>query len=264
MNFSTDGDPSRRQIFDSLMSHEIGENSLIFPIISELMLIDTNVGENDETVNFDPKHLCKRIRTFIIGSNFYIGKDNLVLKEDISKILNSTSSSEKYSNESLLNPVDKQNVPLAVEFLNQFCKAVRQKDKVKSLSFKLSCVFEFLYLFTFVIEGVLVTFTNPSISIEEQLEKTSQAAHILMILKHKLEKFLPNQLYYDIQATFKDAFFCSAKWKVHHPEEPFFLMLCSNDVLERFFGCLRLKYKFCSIDNLEILYASRSMVFISF
>ena len=36
-------------------------------------------------------------------------------------------------------------------------------------------------------------------------------------------------------------------------------MLCSNDVLERFFGCLRLKYKFCSIDNLEILYASRSM-----
>ena len=46
-----------------------------------------------------------------------------------------------------------------------------------------------------VIEGVLVTFTNPSISIEEQLEKTSQAAHILMILKHKLEKFLPNQLY---------------------------------------------------------------------
>ena len=36
-------------------------------------------------------------------------------------------------------------------------------------------------------------------------------------------------------------------------------MLCSNDVIERFFGNLRLKYRQCVIDNLEIIYATRAI-----
>ena len=36
-------------------------------------------------------------------------------------------------------------------------------------------------------------------------------------------------------------------------------MLCSNDVLERFFGILRMKYRHCMIDNLEIIFACRAI-----
>ena len=36
-------------------------------------------------------------------------------------------------------------------------------------------------------------------------------------------------------------------------------MLCTNDVLERLFGNLRLKYRHCTIDNLEIIYGVRAM-----
>ena len=96
-------------------------------------------------------------------------------------------------------------------------------------------------------------------SIQGQFEKISFAAHILLSLQRDLKSFLPNQLYHDIQSTFEDAFYCATKWKLHHPDLPLYLMLCSNDVLERLFGNLRLKYRHCTIDNLEIIYGARAM-----
>ena len=96
-------------------------------------------------------------------------------------------------------------------------------------------------------------------SIQEQLENISFAAHILLVLQRDLKSFLPNQLYQDIQSTLEDAFYCATKWKLHHPDLPLYLMLCSNDVLERLFGNLRLKYRQCAIDNLEIIYGARAM-----
>ena len=41
LNWSTDGDPARRQVFDSLMFFDLDKESLIYPTISRLRLIDT-------------------------------------------------------------------------------------------------------------------------------------------------------------------------------------------------------------------------------
>ena len=56
------GDGARRQIFDSLMCYPLSKNSKIFPIVPSLKLLDMNVGKNEETVDFDSKHLAKRMR----------------------------------------------------------------------------------------------------------------------------------------------------------------------------------------------------------
>ena len=53
MCWSTDVDATHRRIFDSLMRFELCESSLIYPIISVLLLIDLCVGANEETVDFD-------------------------------------------------------------------------------------------------------------------------------------------------------------------------------------------------------------------
>ena len=55
-------------------------------------------------------------------------------------------------------------------------------------------------------------------------------------------------IFCNIQATFMDAFYCAAKYKVYHP-----------DVLEPFFGNLRLKYKNSVVDNLELIFATRAL-----
>ena len=232
LNWSTDGDATRRRLFDGLMSYDLSISSAIYPVISRLRLMDTKVGRNEETVNFDAKHITKRIRTSIIGGNFSIG-DVTLTKGDVEKVLSCAPNEFPHSTAQMLNPLDKQNAPLATSTLLQFQKAVLDVNKLKSSSFRIAGVSIELFLFSFVIDGILLTYTNVKLSIKEQLETISLAAHILLILQRTLWSFIPNQLYHDIQASFEDAFYCAAKWKVHHPDLPLYLMLCSNDIIER-------------------------------
>ena len=78
-------------------------------------------------------------------------------------------------------------------------------------------------------------------------------AHVLFNLQRNLKTLLPNQLYHDLQATFEDIFYCAAKWKIYHPDLPLYL---ANDILEIIFDNIRLKYKHCTIDNLDMIYAT--------
>ena len=135
LNWSTDGDPTRRQIFHSLMSYELDDDSDIYPIISKLRLVDHQVGRNEETVNFDAKHLCKHMRKCIVGGNFRIGDGIVLCRSDLAKILACVPNDSKHSTEQLLNPKDKQNVPLASQLLLLYCKAVEDVDKIKTVSF---------------------------------------------------------------------------------------------------------------------------------
>ena len=78
-------------------------------IISDLKLFDMKVGENNETTNFDPKHLAKRMRNSLIGNSVKIG-EKLVQPSDISKVLSASKSFDsKHKVQRLLNPDDKQN-----------------------------------------------------------------------------------------------------------------------------------------------------------
>ena len=77
----------------------------------------------------------------------------------------------------------------------------------------------------------------PEISIKTQLEKISKAMHILLILHWvHINIFFQINFYHDLQATFKDAYFCPAKFNVYHQDKPLFLMLTGNDSLERIFS----------------------------
>ena len=128
MNWSTDGDAIRRILFDLLMSHKLCPSSPIYDTIKDLLLLDKMVGKNDETVNFDHKHLVKRLRKCLINNNFKIG-DRVLLKSDMEKILSLVPNNTKYSNNQLFNIGDKMNVPLATSFLVQFCDAVEDVEK---------------------------------------------------------------------------------------------------------------------------------------
>ena len=59
--------------------------------------------------------------------------------------------------------------------------------------------------------------------------------------------------------TFRDAYFCAAKYKVHHPDNPLYLVLCGNDSLERVFGNMRLKAGHVGFDVLGLIHCSRSI-----
>ena len=197
------------------MSHELDEDSPIYPVMSKLRLVNLQVGRNEETTNFDAKHLSICMLTSTVGGNFKIG-DIVLSQSDMAKILACVPNESNHRMEQLLNPKDKQNVPLATQLLLLYCKAIDDIDKLKTLSFKIAGIAEELHLFKYVIEGVLCTYIDLKITIQEQLQKISLAAHMLIVLQRNIRTFIPNQLYHDLQASFEDAFFCAAKWKIHH------------------------------------------------
>ena len=77
-------------------------------------------------------------------------------------------------------------------------------------------------------------------TLSEQLEHLSAAAHLCLALYHKHgTKFLPSLLYTDIMIMIKNVWFCIAKMKVDDSAGSFYLMLLGTDRLEELFGILR-------------------------
>ena len=102
-------------------------------------MLDLDVGPGEETVNFDHKHLAKRMRNCFIGRNFKI-RDTLIVPTDLKTLLSSVPTT-KHSMDALVNPDDKQNVSLATDFLSTFCEATKpQRNTIIKLSFRLASV----------------------------------------------------------------------------------------------------------------------------
>ena len=86
-------------------------------------------------------------------------------------------------------------------------------------------------------------YLNIDLSLREQLEYLSTAAHIcLALFTHDSAhtKFMPSQLYGDIMIMIKNVYFCVAKVKVMHPaqDHSFWIILLGTDHLEVDFGII--------------------------
>ena len=60
INICTDMGTTRRQVMHNIMQHEISFFCPIYSYVKDLPFVDTKLGKNLETVNFDAKHLAKR------------------------------------------------------------------------------------------------------------------------------------------------------------------------------------------------------------
>ena len=159
----------------------------------------------------------------------------------------------------MMNPDDKQNVSLATQMLLHFSDCVEELNNIKEINFRVCSVAVELHLLKYIIDGILVIYAYLDSTIQYQLEVISKAAHILFVMQHNVVKFLPNQLYHDLQATFEDSFYSAVKWQIAHRDIPLYLMLLGNDTIERVFGNIRLKYKHNGIDSLEIINAAKAI-----
>ncbi|KAF6764939.1 hypothetical protein DFP72DRAFT_839943 [Ephemerocybe angulata] len=97
--------------------------------------------------------------------------------------------------------------------------------------------------------------TQPQdLSLSEQLEHLSAAAHLAFVLYKSAEKdFIPTLLYIDIILMIKNMFFCVAKAKTDTPHGVFFIVILGTDRLEIQFGILRTMVgNDCNLDILQI------------
>ena len=116
MNYGTDGDGTRRQVFNSLLNHHLDPDSPIGQIISKLQLVDQLCGVHNETVSYDPKHLAKRCWTAFVNESVAM-QGITIKKSDLKSLFSLLPESNSLHIDTLLYPKDKQNVPSASSFL---------------------------------------------------------------------------------------------------------------------------------------------------
>ena len=258
-NFSTDGDATRRQIFNELLSYDLDPTSSLGEMLCDIDLLDLQVGIHNETVSYDPKHLVKRCWTAFINESVTVAGIS-VKKSDIKALFSSLPNANSLKIDGLIHPKDKQNVPSATEFLLLFIEVMTTIPQ-KDFPYRLIPVYNQLTMLANVFEGVLSFYVYLDKDISSQLVAFSLAAHSLFYLtRSNATKIIPNQLYHDLQSTFIDALFCCAKAKLFFPDKPLYLVKNGTDSLERVFCLLRMKVKNASLDYLTLLHCIGSLL----
>ena len=257
LNFNTDGDSTRRQAMNAITQYDLDMDSELGKIISALPLIDRKVGKNQETVNFDAKHLVKRCWTSLISGKLEIG-GVLLTKKDVEGVLEA-SEKKTHSVESLIYPRDKQSVPHATDCLLSFMEVINDSEKQQKIPFKLTMVLNDLLLVVVVYEALVCMYSYVTYSLTEQIQLISKAATCLLALFREETFTIPNQLFHDIQRTFTDTIYCVAKLQIHAPDRSFYTILNGTDHEERFFGNSRMSCGHKSLDAFELANSASSI-----
>ncbi|THU94060.1 hypothetical protein K435DRAFT_669146, partial [Dendrothele bispora CBS 962.96] len=239
---ASDGDPTRRvALYIYCMHKKLDQNDSLYCYLGTLLGLNLYTGDNNITMDFDYKHLFKRICTLLCSNEgMYIDTtkiDKNLLSRWFERIEDHDWSDQTIY--ALLNPADAQNVPRAIKLIQVIIK-LRQ---IETFDFTPAeeRIHSSLCILAEMLEALLMPFIEITLTLSDQLEYLSKFAHIscALYLIHTTN-FMPNQLFGDLQAMVKNAFFTVAKTKVLDLERKVFICLLGDDVLEALFGCCRM------------------------
>ncbi|KJA25396.1 hypothetical protein HYPSUDRAFT_53262 [Hypholoma sublateritium FD-334 SS-4] len=137
----------------------------------------------------------------------------------------------------IFNPEDQQDVKMAFNMLKDIWTLPRTSDGSNPgfLSAR-----EALWILGKLLYHMVFPYLCVDLSLSEQIEHLSAAAHIAIALYYQIGKdFIPTGLYIDLMIMIKNVVFCVAKMKVNNPNGEFFIILLGTDRLEELFGILR-------------------------
>ncbi|KAF8054223.1 hypothetical protein FPV67DRAFT_1763516 [Lyophyllum atratum] len=236
---ASDGESRRGEALVRLtFKHVLSPESPIYPLLSPLPLMNLEVGDDDLTPDKDTKHIDKRARNLITRPKGLL-VHGIHITPSIIRIHLLSNGMSTTRVDYLLNPNDKQDVKLAYDLLREIwmlpmaptTKSPGFQDSRRAIQ-TLGTFFHYL----------LNPYICVDLSLSEQLEYLSSAAHLLMALfaeGNAGTRLMPTQLYVDTMIMIKNVYFCVAKAKVDDPNGLFFIVLLGTDRLETLFGILR-------------------------
>lgn len=245
-SLATDGEGRRRRaIHRYCYATTLTPESPLHTHLGALPLLNLCCGPHQETNDGDYKHLEKRLASAlrkagsILVAHTHI--DSSLIQRHLSKLPGITLSAL----EPLFDQSDQQNVPKAHKLLSlRVIHQASQLDEITHAPEERS----FVLLGDFI-SAYIEPFTNISLSLSKQLTLLSKCGHLLFALYwFNRSDFLSGQLYYDIQSSIKNAYFCVAKTKELDPTLPFYLLQCGDDRLENHFGTVRTVNHDCNVD----------------
>ncbi|KEP46198.1 hypothetical protein V565_212800, partial [Rhizoctonia solani 123E] len=234
-SLETDGDPKRRRIFHRYCIRiRLPSTSKLYPALGSLPLFNTFCGPDEITNGGDFKHEEKRFATALRSKDGIMVSNALISSGYIKLLLASLPGETLASVNPLFDVTDHQNVPNANRLLCLLYQASQLPDVVMAPEHQAFVILgELLHSFT-------QPFTNPALSLSQQLTHLSTCAHLLFAL-YRLNggSFISGQLYYDVQTTIKTAYFTVAKSQQIDPDGPVYLLQTGTDRLEQRFSTMR-------------------------
>jgi hypothetical protein len=198
--------------------------------------MDLHVGEDDITCDKDWKHIFKRFRNLLLRPRGVVVNGFRIKPDIIRDHFRSMELTADHIN-ALMNPKDQQDVKLAFDMLKAIWSLPRESTN-KNPGFQQAR--EALWTLGKFLFHLIYPFLCVDLSLSEQLEHLSAAAHLALTLYSQAEKdFIPSELFIDVMIMIKNVYFCVAKCKVDDPEGSFWIILLGTDRLEELFGILR-------------------------
>ncbi|CEL58799.1 hypothetical protein RSOLAG1IB_12200 [Rhizoctonia solani AG-1 IB] len=234
-SFATDGDARRRlALFRLCMKQVLCPPSPLYSELCHLEFMNLACGEDEITHDGDFKHKEKRFASALrSGTGIYINGTH-ISPAFVKNMLRSLPDISASRLESLFDNSDCQSVPKAHTLLKGVYDVSQLPNSQKQPMLRPFVLLgDLLYAF-------YAPHTTPSMSLSQQVVSLAKCAFLLFAL-FRLEgtRFITSQLYYDIQASIKNAIFCIAKTQLLDPTRPFYLIHTGDDRLENLFGIYR-------------------------
>ncbi|KAH9011001.1 hypothetical protein EDB84DRAFT_1681136 [Lactarius hengduanensis] len=239
VSIASDGEAKRGKALVLLtFKQKLSPFSPIYPWLSACALLDLHVGDNDITCDKDWKHVgAKRPRNALLREKGLLVQGTWITPPLLRSHLLEAGHKPQHVR-AVLNPNDKQDVLLAYTLLRDIWSLPRLTSgppgRIKAR--------DSLRLFGSMCRHFLMPYICVDLSIEDQLEHLSYAAHLALVLyvhEKACSNFVPTALYVDLIMMVKNVFFCVAKAKIDTPNDDFNIVLLGTDRLENLFGCLR-------------------------
>lgn len=228
------GDALERLYYKRLMT----ASSPCYDQLHKLKLFNLMVGDDDVTLDKDYKHVFKRLRNLILrGSGVLI--DGARITPALIRLHLAQTGIPGDKIDAWLNPDDKQDV-LTMYALLQALWLLPDAEPDARPAFATSRAA--LKVFGRMCFYIIAPYVQTSLTLAEQLEYLSAAAHMAIALFTRNDArtdFMQARLFLDLMHMVKNAYICVAKLKVHDPNGSFWLILLGTDRLETAFGILR-------------------------
>jgi len=216
----------------------LAPSSPIYDQLIHLNLMDYFVGPDDIIADKDYKHIFKRLRNTILHENGFVVHSVHLTHALIHKHFEDSGLTDMHISH-VLNPTDKQDIVLTYGLLKDLWSLPSADPVLSTPTYVKVC--EALCLYGQLSYHLIFLYICVELSLAEQLEHLSVAVHLILalyVLDDAQSQFIPTSLFVNIGIMVKNVFFCVAKAKIDHPNQPFFLVLLGTDQLESLFGIL--------------------------
>ncbi|KAF8259168.1 hypothetical protein EI94DRAFT_1707336 [Lactarius quietus] len=238
VSIASDGEAKRGKALVLLTFKQTLSPSLpIYPWLSACTLLDLHVSDDDITCDKDWKHAgAKRPRNALLREKGLLVHGIWITPAVLRSHLLEAGYKPQHVR-AMLNPNDKQDVLLAYMLLQDIWSLPQlTSDAPGCINAR-----ESLRLFGSMCHHFLMPYICVDLSIEDQLEYLSYAAHLALVLyahDKACNDFILTTLYVDLILMVKNVFFCVAKAKIDTPNDDFNIILLGTDRLENLFSCL--------------------------